>query len=101
MSKQAHTKRVGDSTQKTPIETMNISLGPTRQMAQRHIREGGYATASDYVRDLIREKEERKYQEELLRDLAAALRNPGRRFTQKERTDLENKYPLKPRSKKQ
>ena len=53
------------------MATMNISLSePLRQFVDEEVREGGYSSTSDYMRDLIRQHQRRKA-EELLRTLIA------------------------------
>ena len=42
------------------MATMNISLtDPLKQFVDEEVREGGYSSTSDYVRDLIRRDQER------------------------------------------
>lgn len=57
------------------MATMNISLpDPLRDYVQSRIDDGGYATASDYVRDLIRRDQGSVEDEERwLEDLDASL----------------------------
>lgn len=51
--------------------TMNISLPePLRKFVDRQVKEHGYAGASDYVRELIR-NDEKRAAAELLRSLIA------------------------------
>lgn len=53
------------------MATMNISLtDPLKQFVDEEVREGGYSSTSDYVRDLIRQRQRRKA-EDLLRQLIA------------------------------
>lgn len=41
------------------MDSMNISLpGPLREWVQKRVEDGRYASASDYVRDLIRKDQE-------------------------------------------
>lgn len=47
-------------------ETMNIALPESlKQFVLARVEEGGYATASEYVRELIRSDQKRKAQEKL------------------------------------
>ena len=40
------------------MATMNISLtDPLKQFVDEEVREGGYSSTSDYVRDLIRQRQ--------------------------------------------
>ncbi|WP_343652138.1 type II toxin-antitoxin system ParD family antitoxin [Stenotrophomonas sp.] len=53
------------------MATMNISLtDPLKQFVDEEVREGGYSSTSDYVRDLIRQRQRSKA-EALLRQLIA------------------------------
>jgi antitoxin ParD1/3/4 len=53
------------------MATMNVSLpDPLKQFVDDEVREGGYASTSDYMRDLIRQRQRAKA-EELLRRLIA------------------------------
>ena len=53
------------------MATMNISLtDPLKQFVDEEVREGGYSSTSDYVRDLIRQRQ-RSTAEELLKQLMA------------------------------
>lgn len=53
------------------MATMNISLSePLKAFVDEEVREGGYSSTSDYVRDLIRQHQRRKA-EEFLRQLIA------------------------------
>jgi antitoxin ParD1/3/4 len=51
--------------------TMNVSLtDPLKRFVDEEVREGGFASTSDYVRELIRERQRRKA-EDTLRTLIA------------------------------
>ncbi|MGE6334331.1 type II toxin-antitoxin system ParD family antitoxin [Stenotrophomonas sp. NPDC077659] len=53
------------------MATMNISLtDPLKQFVDDEVREGGYSSTSDYVRDLIRQRQRSKA-EALLKQLIA------------------------------
>ena len=53
------------------MATMNVSLpDPLKQFVDDEVREGGFASTSDYMRDLIRQRQRAKA-EELLRRLIA------------------------------
>jgi len=53
------------------MATMNVSLpDPLKQFVDEEVREGGFASTSDYMRDLIRQRKRAKA-EELLRSLIA------------------------------
>lgn len=53
------------------MATMNISLSdPLKQFVDEEVREGGYSSTSDYMRDLIRQRQRRKA-EDFLRQLIA------------------------------
>jgi antitoxin ParD1/3/4 len=49
-----------------PMQTMNISLPePMKEFVDEQVSSGRYSSASEYVRELIREDEKRKAQERL------------------------------------
>jgi len=53
------------------VATMNVSLpDPLKQFVDEEVREGGFASTSDYMRDLIRQRQRAKAAE-LLRQLIA------------------------------
>lgn len=53
------------------MATMNISLtDPLKQFVDEEVREGGFSSTSDYVRDLIRQRQRAKAAE-FLRQLIA------------------------------
>ena len=53
--------------------TMNISLpDPLREFVDEQVKQRGYGTSSEYVRDLIRKDQERARLRELLLDGAAS-----------------------------
>ena len=48
------------------MATMNISLpNPMKEFVEAEVTQGGYSTASEYFRDLLREAQKRKAQEKL------------------------------------
>ena len=48
------------------MATMNISLpNPMKEFVEAEVTQGGYSTASEYFRDLLREAQKRKGQEKL------------------------------------
>jgi len=56
------------------MPTMNISLpDPLRQFVDDEVREGGFASTSDYMRDLIRQRQRRKAEETLRALIAEGL----------------------------
>ena len=53
------------------MATMNISLpDPLKQFVDEEVREGGFASTSDYMRDLVRQRQRTKAAE-FLRQLIA------------------------------
>src|SRR5262249_44922643 len=49
-----------------PMETMNIALPESmKQFVQERVSEGGYSSASEYVRELIRADQKRKVEERI------------------------------------
>ena len=56
------------------MTTLNISLpDPMKAFIEAQVQSGAYASASDYVRALVREAQKRQAQEELETKLLAAL----------------------------
>jgi antitoxin ParD1/3/4 len=56
------------------METMNIALPPPMKVyVQEQVSAGGYSSASEYIRKLIRDDQERKWREEADRKLLEAL----------------------------
>jgi antitoxin ParD1/3/4 len=56
------------------METMNISLpDPLKQFVDSQVASGAYSSASEYIRRLIREDQERRQREEVDRKLLEAL----------------------------
>ena len=48
------------------MATMNVSLpDPLKQFVDDEVREGGFASTSDYMRDLIRQRQRAKAEETL------------------------------------
>ena len=46
--------------------TMNISLSdPLKRFVDQQVRDGGFSSTSDYVRDLIRERQKRSAEQHL------------------------------------
>ena len=51
---------------KQPTDTMNIALPEAmKQFVHEQVAQGGYTSASEYVRELIRDAQKRQAQEEL------------------------------------
>jgi antitoxin ParD1/3/4 len=61
-----------------PLTSMNISLPePLREFVDEQVAQGGFGSASEYVRQLIRHaKENADAETQLLRALATSLSNP-------------------------
>lgn len=56
------------------MATMNISLpDPLKQFVDEEVREGGFASTSDYMRDLVRQRQREKAAEFLRRLIAEGL----------------------------
>src|SRR5438477_277839 len=56
------------------METLNIALPPTmKAFVQERVDQGGYSSASEYIRRLIREDHERNARLEIDRQLLEAL----------------------------
>ena len=56
------------------VQTMNISLpDPLKQYVEEQTRSGGYSSASEYIRELVRADQKRKAKEQLEEVLMEAL----------------------------
>ncbi|MFZ5657026.1 MAG: type II toxin-antitoxin system ParD family antitoxin [Pseudomonadota bacterium] len=56
------------------MATMNISLpDPLKQFVDEEVREGGFASTSDYMRDLLRQRQRAKAEEALRQAIAEGL----------------------------
>lgn len=58
------------------MQTMNISLpDPMKHFVEEQVSTGGYSSASEYVRELVRADQKRKAKDELENTLLEALRS--------------------------
>jgi antitoxin ParD1/3/4 len=56
------------------MQTMNISLpDPMKQYVEEQVNAGGYSSASEYVRELVRADQKRHAKEQLEQILLAAI----------------------------
>ncbi len=71
------------------MTSMNVSLPePLRRFIEAEVARGGYSTASEYIRELVREEQRRKAQDELDAKLLDGLKSPARVWTKAEREAL-------------
>lgn len=72
------------------MATMNISLPDTlRDFVDTEVRQGGYSTASEYFRELIRRAQQRKAEQELERQLLQGLESgAAERMTKKDWAEI-------------
>jgi len=64
------------------MTSMNISLPePLKIFVEEQVNKGGYSTASEYLRELIREAQRRKEHQELEAKLLAGLQSPTGEMT--------------------
>ncbi len=72
------------------METMNIALSAKmKEFVQSEVAQGGYSSASEYVRRLIREERKRKAQERLEALLLEGLNSgPSREMTHEDWEEL-------------
>lgn len=60
------------------MATMNISLSDKqKEFIEEDVRDGGYVSTSDYVRDLIRQRQRQKAEETLRALIAEGLATPS------------------------
>jgi len=58
------------------LQTMNISLpDPMKQYVEEQVTAGGYSSASEYVRELVRTDQKRKAKDQLENILLEALQS--------------------------
>src|SRR5579885_1600688 len=71
------------------MTSMNISLPePLKLFVEEQVSSGGYSTASEYLRELIREAQRRKERQELEAKLLAGLQSPTSEMTADDWTAL-------------
>jgi antitoxin ParD1/3/4 len=71
------------------MTSMNISLPePLKLFVEEQVNKGGYSTASEYLRELIRDAQRRKEHQELETKLLAGLQSPTSEMTADEWTML-------------
>lgn len=69
----------------TRLQTMNISLPePLKEFVDRQIAAGRYSSASEYVRELIRNDEKRKAEEQLTALLREGLQSEETALTRED-----------------
>jgi antitoxin ParD1/3/4 len=65
------------------MQTMNISLpDPLKLYVEQQVSAGGYSSASEYVRELVRADQKRKAKEHLEGVLLEALKSKPEKVTQ-------------------
>jgi antitoxin ParD1/3/4 len=85
------------------MTSMNISLPDAmKSFIENQVASGGYGTASEYIRELIREDQKRKAQEKIEAALVQGLKSPSHRMTDAdwERIDREVESRLEKRRQK-
>lgn len=64
------------------MTTMNISLpDPMKQFVEEQVSSGGYSSASEYVRELVRAEQKRQAKEKLELELIEAMKSPAEEAT--------------------
>ncbi|HXG68321.1 MAG TPA: type II toxin-antitoxin system ParD family antitoxin [Blastocatellia bacterium] len=72
------------------MTSLNISLPESlREFVEEQVKTGGYGTASEYLRELIRADRKRKAQERLEALLLEGLDSPAQEITDRDWTDLD------------
>jgi antitoxin ParD1/3/4 len=72
-----------------PQNTMNVALPETmKEFVRQQIAEGGYSTASEYVRELIRADQQRKASQRLDTLLLEGIESGSARLTKKDMRDI-------------
>ena len=84
------------------MESMNISLpDPLKQFVDRQISTGRYSSASEYVRELIRNDERRKAEEQLEAKLLEGLSSAETALTPADWTTIRKQALAKVEARKQ
>jgi antitoxin ParD1/3/4 len=74
------------------MTSMNISLPePMKLFVEEQVNKGGYSTASEYLRELIREAQRRTERQELEDKLLAGLQSPTSEMTADDWTALKER----------
>lgn len=74
------------------MTSMNISLPDTlRSFVEEQVRGGGYSTASEYLRELIRQAQRRQERQDLEARLLAGLQSPTSEMTSDDWAALRNR----------
>lgn len=79
------------------LSSLNISLpAQLKSFVEQQVREGGYSTPSEYVRELLRQDQRRRAEEELERQLLEGLRSGtplagGAEYWERKRARLMNR----------
>ena len=77
------------------MTSMNISLPePLKLFVEEQVSSGGYSTASEYLRELIREAQRRRDRQELESKLLAGLHSPTSEMTADDWTALRERILL-------
>ena len=73
------------------MQSMNISLPePLKQFVELQIASGRYSSASEYIRELIREDERRRAEERLETLLLRGLESPASEWTHEDVDHIKN-----------
>jgi antitoxin ParD1/3/4 len=73
------------------MQSMNISLPePLKQFVELQIASGRYSSASEYIRELIREDERRRAEERLETLLLRGLESPASEWTREDVDHVKN-----------
>ena len=73
------------------MQSMNISIPePLKQFVELQIASGRYSSASEYVRELIREDEKRRAEERLEALLLRGLESPASEWTREDVDHVKN-----------
>lgn len=71
------------------MTSMNVSLPePLRDFVEEQVQSGGYGTASEYVRELLREAQKQKASERLETLLLEGLNSPASEMTAQDWQDI-------------
>ena len=83
------------------MQSMNISLpGPMKNFVEAEVVSGGYGTASEFIRELLREAQKRKGRARVDALLLEGLQSEANELTQADWKNLKRRLRLRSRSRK-
>jgi antitoxin ParD1/3/4 len=83
------------------MQTMNISLPePMKKFVESEVAEGGYGTASEFIRELVREAQRRKARAKIDAQLLEGLQSEASELTDADWDELKRRVRARARKRK-